>query len=56
MEITKDIKRTAKVKEIRRDGSRWYYVVDIDGVEYDIKMYDYQKPLPQPHPPYPYDG
>lgn len=48
MEITKDIKRTAKVKEIRRDGSRWYYVVDIDGVEYDIKMYDYQKPLPQP--------
>ena len=37
------VKRKFKVLDIRKDYNRWYYVIDVDGKEHTVKMFDFQK-------------
>lgn len=36
-------KQELKVKELKKDFKNWYYVVDYDGQEYKVKLFDFQK-------------
>ncbi len=36
-------KRTFKVKGLKKDFNKWYYIVDYEGVERLVKLFDYQK-------------
>lgn len=37
------IKKELKVKELKKDFKNWYYVVDYEGQEHKVKLFDFQK-------------
>lgn len=36
-------KKDLKVKDLTKDFKHWYYIVELDGVEYRLKLFDFQK-------------
>lgn len=42
-------KRDLKVLELRKDFKHWFYIVNYDGQEHRVKLFDYQKEQPR-HP------
>ncbi len=41
-------KMSLKLKDIKKDYKRWYYVVEYNGQDYELKMFDFQKTESRP--------
>lgn len=47
-QLVERIKTSLKLKDIKKDFKAWYYVVEYDGQEYSLKMFDFQKTQKRP--------
>ena len=36
-------KKDMRVKNLVKDFKYWYYIVELDGIEYRVKLFDFQK-------------
>ena len=41
--VTERIKKTLHIKTIKKEYRTWFYTVEHNGIEYDIRMFDFQK-------------
>ncbi|MGN0010361.1 MAG: hypothetical protein ACI35N_03420, partial [Marinilabiliaceae bacterium] len=40
---TERIKKTLHIKTIKKEYRTWFYTVEHNGIEHDIRMFDFQK-------------
>ena len=41
--VTERIKKTLHIKTIKKEYRTWFYTVEHNGIEHDIRMFDFQK-------------